>query len=365
MHIAVDASRLVREKRGMGRYVRNVMRELPLVRDGISFTVHAGNGAEDPALRTLLQGIGETAGRAQIRSLDDLKTSTADVVWYPWNFVTPVAERAPIAVTIHDIVPMIQIDHRWWKFMKRAKYRRRYTNSVNKSHAILADSNYTALEIERHLKPDMSKVHEVLLAADDFLPDNTEHPLIVEKLELTKPFFVAVGALEVRKNLSVLFAAMRELSARGVDVSLVLCGPGARLSKAAKAGDERWIKYAGFVSDAELAQLYRRATALVFPSLYEGFGLPPLEALQCGGRVVCAEASSVPQVVGDAALMFEPRDVNGLVQQLTRILNDSALRDDLTAKGAVQAAKFRWRRTAEETLKAFDAAIARHRAGMR
>lgn len=365
MHIAVDASRLVREKRGMGRYVRNVLRELPHVREGISFTIHAGNGAEDPALRALLQGVGEVAGRAPIRSAADLVESTADVVWYPWNFVTPVAQRAPIAVTIHDIVPMIQLDHRWWKIWKRAKYRRRYTNSVNTSHAILADSAYTAQEIKRLLTPDMSKVHEVLLAADDFLPDLSEHSPIIDKLGISGPFFVAVGALEARKNLPVLFSAMRELSSRGVDVPLVLCGPGARLSKAAKAGDERWIRYAGFVSDAELAQLYRRATALVFPSLYEGFGLPPLEAMQCGGRVVCAEASSVPQVVGDAALMFKPHDVHGLVAQLTRMLNDEGLRDDLTKRGAIQAAKFRWRLTAERTLAGFDAAVARHRAGTR
>ena len=361
MHIAVDASRLLQEKRGMGRYVRNLLREMPLVRSGVSFTIHAGNGSDDPPLRTLLKNIGETAGGAPILSTSDLVTSKADVVWYPWNFVTPVAECAPIAVTIHDIVPMIQVDHRWWKIWKRAKYRRRYTNSVNTSHAILADSAFTASEINRALKADMSKVHEVLLAADDFLPDTSEQPPIIDTLGVRGPFFVAVGALDARKNLPVLFAAMRELSRQGANVPLVLCGPGARLSQAAKAGDERWLKYAGFVSDTELAQLYRHATALVFPSLYEGFGLPPLEAMQCGGRVICADASSVPQVVGDAALMFEPRDVNGLVQQLLRILNDGALRDELTKRGANQVAKFQWSLTAEHTLLGFDAAIARFR----
>ncbi|MEO7998317.1 MAG: glycosyltransferase family 1 protein, partial [Gemmatimonadaceae bacterium] len=345
-HIAVDASRLLQEKRGMGRYVRNVLRELPLARKGVGFTIHAGDGAEDSALRALLHSIGETAGRAPIRSMSDLANSSADVVWYPWNFVNPVAQRAPIAVTIHDIVPMLQLDHRWWKIWKRAKYRGRYTHSVQTAHAILADSAYTAQELDRCLKPDMSKVHEVLLASDDFLPDTSEHAPILDKLGITGPFFMAVGAHEARKNLSVLFDAMRALVKLGVNVPLVLCGPGAKLSKAANGQDERWLKYAGFVSDAELAQLYRRSTALVFPSLYEGFGLPVLEALQCGGRVVCANASSVPQVVGDAALMFEPHDVNGLVHQLTRILNDESLRADLTRRGALQASRFRWSLTA-------------------
>ena len=359
MHIAVDASRLLQEKRGMGRYVRNVLRELPLVRDGVTFTIHAGNGEEHPALRTLLQSIGETAGRAPIRSTSELTTTTADVAWYPWNFVKPVAQHAPVAVTIHDIVPMIRLDHRWWKFWKRAKYRRRYTNSVQTSHAILADSAFTAQEIKRLLNPDMTKVHEVLLASDDFAPDHTDTAPMLEKLGITGPFFMTVGAHEARKNLPVLFSAMRELARRGLDVPLVLCGPGTRLSNAAGSNDARWLKYAGFVSDAELASLYKHATALVFPSLYEGFGLPVLEAMQCGGRVVCANASSLPQVAGDAALLFPPTDVNALVKQLTRLLNDAALQAELTRRSIAQAARFKWRNTARNTLTAFDAAIAR------
>ena len=359
MHIAVDASRLLQEKRGMGRYVRNLLRELPLVREDVRFTIHAGNGEEHSALRTLLQSVGETAGRARVLSIAELRTTTADVAWYPWNFVNPVAQRAPVAVTIHDIVPMIQLDHRWWKVWKRAKYRRRYTNSVQTSHAILADSAFTAQEIKRLLNADMTKVHEVVLASDDFVPNCDDTAPILEKLRITGPFFVAVGAHEARKNLSVLFSAMRELTRRGVDVPLVLCGPGTRLSNAAGSNDDGWLRYAGFVSDAELASLYQHATALVFPSLYEGFGLPVLEAMQCGGRVVCANASSLPQVAGDAALLFPPTDVNALVGQLTLLLDHPALRAELTQRSLAQSARFKWRDTARNTLIAFDAAIKR------
>lgn len=344
----------------MGRYVRNVLRELPLVRDHISYTIYAGGG-ETAELRALLQSIGETAGNAEVSAASGLAHSQEDVVWYPWNFVSPVAQRAPIAVTIHDIVPMIQLDNRWWKVWKRLKYRRRYTNSVNRAHAILADSAFTAREIKRLLNPDMSKVHEVLLASDDLAPGALDIAPLLSKLGVSGPFFMAVGAHEARKNLPVLFDAMRVLADRGLEIPLVLCGPGARLSKVAGSGDDRWLRYAGFVSDAELGALYNRATALVFPSVYEGFGLPPLEALQCGGRVVCANASSVPQVVGDAALMFPPSDVGALVEQLLRITSDDALREELTRRGTMQAAKFRWRETALNSLKAFDAAMVRYK----
>jgi glycosyltransferase involved in cell wall biosynthesis len=358
MHIGVDASRLVREKRGMGRYVRNLLREIPLARSDVWFTLYASRGDAAP-LRALLQPLGSLAAGAAIEDASGIPESRADVMWYPWNFVTPLAKHSAIAVTIHDIVPMIRLDHRWWKVWKRAKYRRRYTNAVRWADAILADSRYTAQEIKRVLHADMSKVHEVLLASDDFAPPAIDSAQTLEKLGVSGPFFMAVGAHEARKNLPVLFEAMRELDRRGNAVPLVLCGPGARLSNAAGAHADHWLKYAGFVSDSELASLYKSATALIFPSLYEGFGLPPLEAMQCGGRVLCANASSLPQVVGDAALMFPPRDVNALVKQMERILADSTLRDGMTQRGLVQAAKFRWSKTAQRTLAAFDAAIAR------
>lgn len=371
VHIGVDASRLVREKRGMGRYVRNLLRELPLARGGVTYTLFARRG-EQAALRDVVQPLGAVAASARMTETSQIPTAQVDVMWYPWNFVAPRALHSAVAVTIHDIVPMIRLDHRWWKVWKRAKYRQRYMHSVQAADAILADSRFTAQEIARVLKPDMSKVHEVLLASDDFaLPpgdgDATHHERaasqdLLERLGVTGPFFMAVGAHEARKNLPVLFAAMRELKKRGAGVPLVLCGPGTRLSNAAGAGAgaDDWLKYAGFVSDAELASLYKTATALVFPSLYEGFGLPPLEAMQCGGRVICANASSLPQVVGDAALLFDPTDVNDLAKQLERLLNDDALRGVLTQRGLEQAEKFRWSKTAAQTLAAFDFAIERY-----
>lgn len=341
----------------MGRYVRNLLRELPLAREGVSFTLYAGKGADTNALRTLLSGIGPRAAAAELQPLSEIATSRADVVWYPWNFVKPVARSAPIAVTIHDIIPMIRLDHRWWRIWKRAKYRRRYTKAVHHADAIIAVSAFTATEIQRLLTPDMSRVHEVLNAADDFAVDYRHGSTVLDRLDVTGPFFMAVGAHEARKNLPVLFAAMRELNARGQHIPLVLCGPGNRLSTAAAGHREGWLRFAGYVSDSELAGLYRHATALVFPSLYEGFGLPVLEAMQCGGRVVCTNTSSLPQVVGDAALLFPPTDVGALVEQLTRLLNDEALQRDLTKRSLAQAARFRWHETAKQTLAAFDAAM--------
>ena len=361
MQIGIDASRLLREKRGMGRYVRNLLRELPLVRSNISFIAYVEDSSQEAPMRSLLKSIGETAGRAEISPAAQLPSSSADVVWFPWNFVTQHSERSAIAVTIHDIAPMVLLDGRWWKVMKRIKYRRRYANAIELADAVLADSAFTVQEIERALKPDMSKVHEVLLASDDFITNATDEAPILKTLGISGPFFMAVGASDARKNLAVLIEAMHELDRRGHTTPLVLCGPGKRLESAGGAGNPSWLKYAGFVSDSELAALYRRSTALVFPSLYEGFGLPVLEAMQCGGRVICANASSLPQVAGDTALLFPPRDANALADQMQRLLDDSVLRDDLTRRGFAQCQKFRWKLTAQKTLEAFDAAIERRK----
>ena len=359
MHIGIDASRLLREQRGMGRYVRNLLREIPLVRADISFTAYVDGANEESPIRRLFQSIGETAGRAIIRSSTEIRASNADVMWYPWNFVTRPANRAAIAVTIHDIAPMVMLDGRWWKVLKRMKYHRRYAHAINTADAVLADSAFTVQEIARALKPDMRKVHEVLLASDDFVASEFDEAPLLRTLGISGPFFMAVGASDARKNLPVLIAAMHELDRRGRTTPLVLCGPGKRLERAGGAGNPGWLKYAGFVRDSELAALYRRATALVFPSLYEGFGLPVLEAMQCEGRVICANASSLPQVAGDAALLFPPRDANALADQMQRLLDHPTLRDDLTKRGLEQSGKFRWKFTAEKTLMAFDAAIDR------
>ncbi|MEP6778452.1 MAG: glycosyltransferase family 1 protein [Gemmatimonadaceae bacterium] len=361
MQIGIDASRLLREQRGMGRYVRNLLRELPLVRSNISFIAYVRDSSEEAPMRSLLKSIGETAGRAEIAPAAQLQSSSADVVWFPWNFVTQPTDRAAIAVTIHDIAPMVMLDGRWWKVLKRIKYRRRYTYAIDQADAVLADSAFTVQEISRAIKPDMSKVHEVLLASDDFVAKPTDEAPILKTLGISGPFLMAVGASDARKNLSVLIAAMHELDQRGQATPLVLCGPGKRLESTGGTGSPSWLKYAGFVSDSELSALYRRSIALVFPSLYEGFGLPVLEAMQCGGRVICANASSLPQVAGDAALLFPPRDASALADQMQRLLADSVLRNDLTKRGLAQCQKFRWKLTAQKSLEAFDAAIARRK----
>ena len=141
----------------------------------------------------------------------------------------------------------------------------------------------------------------------------------------------------------------------------MLCGP--RGIHGYKPGDAvpSWLRHAGFVRDDELAALYARATALVFPSRYEGFGLPVLEAMTVGGVVICSDASTMPEVGGDAVLYFPPESADILVSQIIRLLDDNSLRETLSRAATLQAGKYSWSLAALGTLNAIDRGIAAYR----
>ena len=116
---------------------------------------------------------------------------------------------------------------------------------------------------------------------------------------------------------------------------------------------ESQVDFLDFVPEEDLAALYSACAAFVFPSLYEGFGLPPLEAMACGAPVICSNAASLPEVVGDAGILVNPREVGEIVAAIVRVLSDAVLRDELRAKGVARASQFTWERTARETLRVY------------
>ena len=353
-HVGVEASRLLREKRGIGRYVRNLLLRLPRLRPELRFTLYVRRARDIEPLREQLAGLSpDLASRCTIARLAELPRSDADVVWYPWNWIRPVARRAPMVATIQDLAPMLQFDHRWWKVVKRFKTRRRYQATVDNATLVMTISTFTAHEVQRLLVIDAAKLRVTLLAADDLRVSAGESSETLERLGIEPPFFLTVGAHDARKNLQILYRAMELLHGRGEAVPLVQCGPGLRQEGGQRA-NAPWMCAAGYVSDAELATLYRRATALVFPSRYEGFGLPVSEAMMSGCAVICASESSLPEVGGEAALFFPWNDAEALATVMTRLLHEPGLRERHAAMGPVQAGKFSWERCAQETLAVFD-----------
>jgi glycosyltransferase involved in cell wall biosynthesis len=196
-----------------------------------------------------------------------------------------------------------------------------------------------------------------------FTPSQSPVARLRDKYALpSSPYILAVGTIQPRKNYSRLVAALGDLREGGLDVALVIAGGKGWLDtpiyeSVRAAGLEAYVKFLGYVNDADLPALYSHAAAFAMPSLYEGFGLPILEAMACGTPVVTSRVSSLPEAAGEAALLVDPTDTGALADALRRVLSDSDLRHRLIERGLRHVAPFVWERTAEQLAAAFDYAL--------
>jgi glycosyltransferase involved in cell wall biosynthesis len=188
-------------------------------------------------------------------------------------------------------------------------------------------------------------------------PPDEDAATLRARLRLPERFVLAVGTLEPRKNLVRLIDAVAALRGRAAtgDVELVIAGGRGWLDEPIFArvrdlGLQRHVHFFDRPDDRTVLALYHTATVLAYPALYEGFGIPPLEAMACGTAVICSNTSSLPEVAGDAALLVDPLDVEGLTEALARVVDDEELRARLRQRGPLQAAKFTWSGTAEAAL---------------
>ena len=232
----------------------------------------------------------------------------------------------------------------------RAYYRTLFAIAARRPGIRIAtDSEFSRMELKRFAEFNPSRMTVIPCGAnhwDNIKPDTG----ILDRLNLTKRrFLLAVGSANKNKNIARLIKAYLKLDRQ--DVPLVLAG-GANSNVFSGVEFEKsdQLIRTGYLSDAELAALYSNAWAFVFPSLYEGFGLPPLEAMHFGCPVICSRAASVPEVAGDAALYCNAQDVDDIAACLRKVIEDEALRRSLTERGALQAAKFTWQSSAEKML---------------
>jgi glycosyltransferase involved in cell wall biosynthesis len=360
MLIAVEATRLQREVRGIGRYVRAILPRLVSQRPGLQLMLFAKTRGGVAALAETLSHDPHLCGSVSVRHVREMARTPADVHWFPWNVIGPVPRQSASVVTVHDVAPVAMPDPRWLAWRKNLRWRLRFKRSARSATLLLADSAFTATEIQRVLGVGADRIRVALLAADDFaVPSAADDAGTLQRLGVRTPYVLAVGAAEKRKNHPLLERAMRSVVAAHPGTTLVLAGPRRRAT--AQTADSAWMQTLGFVSDAELATLYRNAAALVMPSTYEGFGLPVLEAMQLGTPVICARASSLPEVAGDAALWVKPDDHAELAAAISSVLDDRTLRATLSAGSLRQARTFSWDDTARNTLKAFDEACELYR----
>lgn len=285
-----------------------------------------------------------------------LRRAGYDVVHSPGS-LKPFWRSIPgarLVVTVHDLTPLrLPETHR---LATRAEFRLAGPRTLAHAHGILVDSSSTEQDLRAFYKiPGRTPVRVVPLGVKESFFD-------VPRPGQQDPYFVCVGSIEPRKNLERILRAYGRFIAGGGRARLVCAGPpgwkaeGVRRAAAALPPGAG-LEWAGHVPESELPRVYAGALALVFPSLYEGFGLPVLEAMAAGCPVVTSDRSSLPEVAGDAALLVDPTDEDAIVQALHRMESEPGLRDCLRERGIARARHFPWRATAQATQAFYDEVV--------
>ncbi len=281
-------------------------------------------------------------------AVPSLKSSRPDVFHAPAGSLIPRVHGIPWVATLLDLA-MLRHPERfraWQRTTGATRLRRTLA-----SDAVITISTFTADEAVSLMGAERKKLHPILLGCD-FVPDSPE--AAPAGFKVPGEFLLFVGSLEPGKNLSLLRQVylMAESEGKPLPPLIVV---GARWEGVGHEGEwpQCWIP-AGRIPDDELVYLYRRALALVFPSKYEGFGFPPLEAMTLGCPVICSAVASLPEVVGEAALYAE-LTMQSYLDAIRRLLDEDKLRDDLVRLGRTQAAKFSWEKCARETLDVYRA----------
>ncbi|MBZ0303438.1 MAG: glycosyltransferase family 4 protein [Anaerolineae bacterium] len=358
MRIAIDASRTtVPRLTGTEHYSRELIRAL--IRLQPEHEIHLyfrDSPPEDlfpPAPQVHQHVIPFKRLWTHIRFALALRSLQPDVVFVPAHTL-PFAFDGRAVATVHDL------GFRYFPEAHPAR-QRVYLDlttaySARRSEIVLADSQTTAADLMDFYGIPAAKIRVVYPGVDP-LPIG-DVAAVRAKYELPERYFLFLGTLQPRKNIAVIVQAYQRWRAANPDdgAGLVLAGAKGWLY------DDRWalglpgLHLPGYIDDADKGALYAGALALVFPSLYEGFGFPVLEAMHCGTPVITSSTSSLPELAGDAGLLADPLDVGAIVNKMTRISANGDMRQLLAEKGYRQVGRFTWARAAGQTLQALEAA---------
>ena len=286
-----------------------------------------------------------------------------DIVHFP-HFNVPILYRKKFIVTIHDLIlvhfPTVRNTtlNPWWYRLKFLAYKWCIRNAIHVSRHIMTVSEFTKRDICTLYGIDKSKVSVAYEAADDFChwsPGPDEE--ILHKYAILKPYILYVGNAYPHKNLEVLVEALSLINKQGKELQLVLVGKHDyfydRLIASVHGRNIRGIIFPGFVPDEELTALYRSSSLYVFPSLYEGFGLPPLEAMSVGTPVLVTDNACLREVLDDGASYMHSEDPEQICKAILGLLEDHSRIDLMVKKGYLRARFFHWRKMAKETLRKY------------
>lgn len=280
----------------------------------------------------------------------------ADILHAP-ILIVPPRKRVPLVVTVFDLT-FLMFPHQHLR-STRVLLGSGLRRAVRSADAFLAISENTKRDLVRLCGISPDRIHVTPLAADPLFRPSADNGALARH-GIDRPYVLYVGTLEPRKNIAVLLRAFAALQDEGVLEETLLVLAGAKgwmydeiFALITQLGLRDRVRTLGYVADEDLPVLYSEAQVFVYPSLFEGFGLPVLEAMQCGAPVITTNVSSLPEVAGDAGVLISPDDVAGLTRELRGILSEPERRADLRGRSLARAALFSWQKTAQLTAEVY------------
>jgi glycosyltransferase involved in cell wall biosynthesis len=369
MNLCLDARTATSQFPGIGRYVKNLARALPseLHPDEKLLLFHGPEQASswihdlvsDHGYKSSLV-TGSPFSLAQQWQIPRLLRKAGVDLYHSPYYLMPYRPGIPTVLTVYDLIPL-----HFPQFVSaraRLLFRLAMILALRAADQVIAISEATRQDLQRAFRLPQEKIQVIPLAAEqNFRPPTAgEIQRVRSKYSLPEEYVLYLGINKPHKNLAGLVGAWAQLTRQRLsgNEKLVIAGawdpryPQVK-QLATRLNLTQAIIFLGTIPDADLPAVYGAARLFVFPSLYEGFGLPVLEALSCGTPVACSRASSLPEVAGEAAVYFDPAGPDRIAEVLARTLNNEALLEDLSARGLEQARKFSWRRTAQQTTQVY------------
>lgn len=366
MRIGFDGRSLSSPAGGVRRYAGELLDGLVRTRPDDTIVIFGGSAdvAQRRAVRVrpVRQAFPTNLGWSLIDLPRAIRGEALDVFHAP-AYTAPLRGARPLALTIHDV--SYERHPEWYPYRRDPLRRWFYRWSARTADVIITDSDFSRREIAAAYDLPLTHIRVVPLGVGSPFVNATPPP----PAGVTQPYVLHVGDLHVRRNLPTLvraLARLRTVSAHLTPPLLVLAGTdrGERRNIEAEAGRANvQVHFAGTPGDDALASLYAGAAAFVYPSRYEGFGLPLVEAMACGTPVVGARAGSIPEVIADAGMLVNPDDEEEMARSIGRLMTDRHLADGFRQAGRKRASEYTWERTARETAAAYEAAIERVAAG--
>lgn len=364
MRIAIDAHMIGERETGNETYTLNLIRELVSLdekNEYLLYTTHAEElQSRLPCEKAHIVTLWPAISPVRISLAMPVMARKQGASLLHVSYIAPPYSPCPTVVTVHDLSYVLF--PQFFSLRDRLLLSTLVPISLRRAAKVVAVSQRTKEDLlECYHLPENQVAVTYEAASEAFQPVANDALLteVKEKYGLHEPFILTIGNLQPRKNLIRLVKAYAGLRKEGFTQQLVVAGQAYwRTSDIYRAveeyGLEHQVIFTGYVPDVDLPLLYNAADLFTFVSLYEGFGLPVLEAMACGTPVVSSWGGSLPEVVGDAGVLVDPLDVEGITQAMAEVLSQPQIASQLRAKGLKQAASFSWRRMAEETLRVYE-----------